>query len=458
MASTRDSIAFLAKADIVRKDVSATTKQEHKSHLGQFMTPAPTARFMAALFPRASGTCHLLDAGAGVGGLTCAFLDRWLEGGFDYDKVVTEAYEIDPRLNAHLREHLADYASRLPVEPIVSADDFIGANVQASIDRRPRFTHAILNPPYKKINTGSQHRLDLRRVGLEKVNLYTGFVALALDLLVAGGVLVAIIPRSFCNGPYYRPFRDWIFERASIRQMHLFEKRNSAFKDDKVLQENVILVLERGRPQGPVTVSTSTDDSFGDLTSTVHEFTKIVHPADRERFIHIPTSGELDPLDLPALSHTIASLELKVSTGPVVDFRMRAHTRAMPEPGTVPLLYPGHLVGYGTQWPLEGFRKPNAILEDDVSRKWLIPRGWYPVVRRFSSKEERRRIVAGVIDPRILPESELIGLENHVNFIHENKRPLSEALAKGLAVFLNTSAVEASFRRFNGHTQVKAAT
>ena len=48
----------------------------------------------------------------------------------------------------------------------------------------------------------------------------------------------------------------------------------------------------------------------------------------------------------------------------------------------------------------------------------------------FSSKEERRRIVASVVDPLFLAMRS-IGLENHLNVFHNNKEPLSEALAKG---------------------------
>ena len=55
---------------------------------------------------------------------------------------------------------------------------------------------------------------------------------------VREGQIVAIIPRSFCNGPYYRSFRDFILERAAIKQIHLFGSRNKAFMDDNVLQEN----------------------------------------------------------------------------------------------------------------------------------------------------------------------------------------------------------------------------
>jgi adenine-specific DNA-methyltransferase len=78
------------------------------------------------------------------------------------------------------------------------------------------------------------------------------------------------------------------------------------------------------------------------------------------------------------------------------------------------------------------------------------------VVRRFSSKEERRRIVASVVDPSVFGEAEKIGLENHLNVFHCDKKPLSETLARGLFVFLNSTAVDDNFRRFSGHTQVNA--
>jgi adenine-specific DNA-methyltransferase len=78
------------------------------------------------------------------------------------------------------------------------------------------------------------------------------------------------------------------------------------------------------------------------------------------------------------------------------------------------------------------------------------------VVRRFSSKEEKRRVVASVVDPAAFGDQPVLGFENHMNLFHENKRGLPESLARGLAVFLNTTAVDESFRRYNGHTQVNA--
>ncbi len=422
------------------------------------MTSAPVARFMASLFPPATQTtCVLLDAGAGIGALSCAFLDRWIAGdGFDFGNVEVQAYELDSTLRGHLTNTLEGYTKRLPVNVDVSPEDFITAAALQSMAPR-RFTHAILNPPYKKINSDSMHRLALRQVGIETVNLYSAFVALSLSLMKTGGQIVAIIPRSFCNGPYYRPFRDYILNNAAIHQMHLFASRNKAFRDDDVLQENVIIRLEKHGKQGPVTVSHSTDDSFTDLVAHEYPFDRIVFPSDSERFIHVPTTPEQYHLELSkGIASSLSGVGVGVSTGPVVDFRLRIHIQDEPGEDTVPLLYAGHFTSYETQWPKPGIKRGNAISLNDETRKWLYPNGWYTVVRRFSSKEEARRIIAGVVHPDAFPGAELLGFENHLNVFHEGKRGMPQALAYGVAVYLNTTAVDEYFRRFNGHTQVNA--
>ncbi|MGH8476281.1 MAG: hypothetical protein ACRER2_11025 [Methylococcales bacterium] len=101
-------------------------------------------------------------------------------------------------------------------------------------------------------------------------------------------------------------------------------------------------------------------------------------------------------------------------------------------------------------------KKPNAIKRNADTEKWLYPSGFYCVVGRVASKEEKRRIVASVVDPGTFDNVPVLGFENHLNLFHENKRGLPQALAHGLAVFLNTTAVDENFRRFKGHTQVNA--
>ena len=444
-------------ADSVGRQVSPRLAKGRKSELGQFMTPSNIARFMASLFPASDlKTCRLLDAGAGLGALSCAFLDRWVDGGFQFQEVQAFAYEIDDRLRGYLAEHLAAYDG---ATVHVSAEDFISSSNQLLFHTATDYTHAILNPPYKKINSHSSHRYELRALGIETVNLYSAFVALAVLQAAHEGQIVAIIPRSFCNGPYYRPFREFILQRAALRDIHLFESRSTAFKDDDVLQENIIIRLERGGVQGPVTITTSTDDSLSDFETHVYPFNRIVFPDDAEGFIHVPTSPDENTtaIDTPsAIRYSLADIGVNVSTGPVVDFRLKGYLSDMPAPGTVPLLYPSHFSINRTEWPIAGAKKPNAIQRNDDTEKWLFPNGHYCVVRRFSSKEEKRRIMASAVDPAAFGGAQALGFENHLNVFHENKRGLSESLANGLAVFLNTTVVDKAFRRFNGHTQVNA--
>jgi adenine-specific DNA-methyltransferase len=441
-----------------RLRVGKATAAQRKSDFGQFFTPASIAQFMAGLFePRSSESCRLLDAGAGVGSLSAAFLERWTDL-----QIQLDAFEIDETLHSHLHQRILEYGQSGLLQGNICGQDFIEAAV-GSISgnlfapRLPKYTHAILNPPYKKIHSNSRHRAALRQVGIDTVNLYSAFVALALALLEDGGQLVAIIPRSFCNGPYYRPFRKYLFQHSAIRQIHLFDSRRQAFKDDDVLQENLILVLERGASQGKVTITTSTDDRFTDLQTLHYEFDRIVLPDDPEQFIHVPTSAALTILEsLPGISYSLAETGIQVSTGPVVDFRLKEHLRAVPEAGTVPLLYPGHFKDQVLEWPQLDSKKPNGIQRNKETEKWLYPNGCYCVVRRFSSKEEKRRVMASVVVDQSFPDVEMLGFENHLNVFHEGKQGLPEALAYGLAAFLNSRAIDEYFRRFNGHTQVNA--
>jgi adenine-specific DNA-methyltransferase len=292
----------------------------------------------------------------------------------------------------------------------------------------------------------------LRGLGIETVNLYTAFLALAVAHSKDGGEIVAIIPRSFCNGTYFRPFRQWLLDRVALTHIHVFESRSKAFKEDEVLQENIIVHLRRGKAQGTVIVSTSHDSTFSDYKESVMQFSEIVKSRDAESFIHVPT---LEVNGAAALfSHSLEQLELTVSTGPVVDFRVRESWLSRPEANCAPMLYAHHFKGGGFSWPKE-HKKPNAVKLNDQTRKWLMPRGCYTVTKRFSSKEEKRRLVAYVVEPDLLPY-EQYGFENHLNVFHSEKNGLRPEIAHGLALFLNSTLVDKQFRNFSGHTQVNA--
>jgi len=442
--------------------------RERQGELGQFFTPSPVADFMASMFDPLPRNVRLLDAGAGEGALTAAFVSRCCEGHTGVRSIEATVFELDAEildaLGATMRqceELCSDAGIRFSVT--IHSADFIqemSAQIAGALfgAMPPMFDVAIANPPYRKIATDSEERRALHSIGVETSNLYTGFVALIQRLLAPGGQLVAITPRSFCNGPYFRPFREDLLSQLELRRFHVFESRQAAFRDDNVLQENIIFHAVKGDNQpGEVTISSSSGERGGDITATVFPFSEIVHPHDLEKFIHIPSAAShADAKEaLEGLTSTLGSLGVSVSTGRVVDFRLKDALRKNPERGTVPLLYPCHFNGGYVHWPrLEG-RKPNAILDNDETRQWLVPAGVYLLTKRFTSKEERRRLVACLFDPDRV-NAKWVGFENHLNYFHASGCGLDRTLALGLYAFLNSTVVDQYFRRFSGHTQVNA--
>lgn len=417
----------------------------NKAQLGQYLTPSSIANFMASLFSPKEQYIKLLDAGAGIGSLTIAAVNNVAATVGEID-----LWELDSNMIKYLESNL-----KFPQFKVsINNTDFIKDAVNIILkETLPKYTHVILNPPYKKINSNSSYRKNLSLIGIETVNLYPAFVSLSILLTESMGQIVAIIPRSFCNGPYYRSFRKFILSSCSIEQIHLFGSRNQAFKDDSVLQENIIIKLIKGKVQGDVKISHSENHNFLDLTSEVIPFNQVIKNNDPECFIHIPKTNKVVISKL--FNKSLAELKLSVSTGPVVDFRVKENWAFTPNQDTVPLIYPHNFVNKQLVYP-KFHKKPNSLVVDDNIKKWLYPNGNYVLVKRFSSKEEKKRVVAYLYESSKFNSSSYVGFENHFNLIHFNKSGLETTLAKGLICFLNSSIVDEYFRVFSGHTQVNA--
>ena len=434
----------VAVLDNIRLEVNARLDPSNKSKLGQFMTPSVIAEFMSKFFVETNSPINLLDCGAGIGSLTISALKHLK------NIASVEQWEIDPLMRSYLELN----NQKLNIPAIVHSNDFIEDAVNnLSFGLGTRFTHAIINPPYRKISSNSAHRLLLRTIGIETVNLYTAFLALTILLMKEKGQIVAIIPRSFCNGLYYKPFRELMLKHCSIENIHVFESRMTTFKDDDVLQENIIIKLVKGKQSSHTKVSSSYDHLFDNVDELTFPFERIVKPNDKERFIHIP-SDQFDVEDNPLFKETLSNLGLQVSTGPVVDFRIKKYLLDTPTDSSVPMLYPHHFVNGEIEYP-KAHRKAGAVeFHEDIKKSfWKI--GYYVLVKRFSAKEEKRRVVAYLINPDAI-NSNLLAFENGWNVIHIDKQGFDSILAKGLACFLNSSILDIYFRVFSGHTQVNA--
>lgn len=466
-SSSAEPVSLSARADVRRQRVMPTQLASARTELGQFMTPATVADFMASMFsPVSADAVRLLDPGAGIGSLTAAFIQRICQQAARPRYVDITACEVDSCLHTALETTLrecqvigADHAIEVTyrLKAVDFIDEFTDPVAGGLFSNDDCFTHVITNPPYKKLGSESAHRKMLRSVGIEATNLYAAFVSLAIKLLVPSGELVAITPRSFCNGPYFLPFRRLLLDNMAVQRIHTFGARDLAFKEDDVLQENIIFCARRAPQADLILLSSSHGLDLNAIDQRWAAVSEVFRADDPNLFIHIPVTEADAALirRMKTLNHSLDSLGISVSTGPVVEFRHDQYIHRQPNERTVPLIYPAHFENGFVRWPKPNGRKRNAIDNNDQTEKWLMPQGCYTLTRRFSSKEERRRIVAAVYDPSHVP-GEKVGFENHLNVFHVGGKGLHPSTARGLAVYLNSTPIDQFFRLFNGHTQVNA--
>ncbi len=461
--------ALLSSIEAARRDAPIRLDTRRRALMGQFLTPASVATFMAGMIECTKPVVRVLDPGAGLGSLSAAFVAAMCHRPQRPNAIALTAYEIDPLLVGYLRKTLdicraVCEEAGIRFEGRIVADDFLEAGASTfagdlfATGEKERFDCAILNPPYRKIRSESRERQLLRSIGLETTNLYAGFLAVTARLLAPLGEMVAITPRSFCNGPYFEPFRRFFLREMRFRRVHVFDARDRAFADDKVLQENIVFRAVRTADLDRVVVSASVDHGESGLRMRTIKHDELVRPSDPHAFIHIVPDSAGDPIRhrIRSLEASLSDLGLTVSTGRVVDFRAKEFLRTQPGRSTVPLIYPCHLQDGFVEWPNGQTRKPNALALGPRTDDLLVPEGYYVLTKRFSAKEERRRVVAAVYDPTRIVAAR-VAFENHLNYYHVGGTGLPVTAAKGLAAFLNSTLVDTYFRQFSGHTQVNAS-
>ncbi len=465
----------LERSEFYRLDAGRFLETKQRAVRGQFFTPPPVARFLASFSqPPEVEVIQFLDPGAGVGNLSAAWIEEILARDQLPRAIHLTACENDPLLTDYLKYTLDDClhaCNRRGVDLTweLVEDDFIATAVEWVADQplfaapKKKFHSAILNPPYRKINADSRARRLLHTAGIETSNLYTAFLWLVLKALAPDGELLAITPRSFCNGPYFRPFREALLSAANISRIHVFDSRQAAFSQDNVLQENIIFRAAKSLPcETSTAISSSQGPDDPDVVYREISPQDLVHSDDPAQVIHLVYDEMQEQIAqrIRGSKSNLDDLALQVSTGKVVDFRakeclVRDAAEAGLNAACVPLIYPVHFSDGAIVWPKAG-KKPNYLRVTESTRRLLVPAGVYVLVKRFSAKEEVRRISAAICRPESLPNGE-IAFENHLNYFHDRGNGLPLQLASGLATYLNSSLVDSYFRQFSGHTQVNAA-
>lgn len=452
--------------DILSRAVKLTNEyvdqmpKELRKKYGQFFTSQETALFMAGLFhvPENQETITALDPGAGSGILSMALIKK-LEYFGKIKRINLTCYENDPHILPVLQENLewASEHSTIKIEYKIIADNYILAQKEeyAGIveEKKHEFDIVIANPPYMKISKNTSEALSMPDVCYGAPNLYFLFAAMSLFNLKENGEMVYIMPRSWTSGAYFRKFREKLLSVGVLEHIHLFISRDKVFEGDSILQETIILKVRKStkKPSAITVTTTKTNADFSKMTTFKAPYSTVV--SGEAFYVYLVTNmEEVQTLEsLNQWKQNLPVLGMKMKTGLTVDFRNRDMLRNEPGEKTVPLFYAQHIQEGKVVFPIG---KENEYIT--TGKSGLLQRNLnYLFVKRFTAKEEARRLQCGVYLSRKNPEYTEISTQNKLNFICGTEA-LSECVVYGLYVLFNSTLYDCYYRILNGSTQVNS--
>lgn len=440
---------------------TATLSREEQRSLGQYMTPPSIAKFMASRLVANLRVDHarVLEPSAGGGILAAAVVEALLakqpEDRPGYIDLFL--FELDPRLVPGLEllcRQMADAceAAGVTLDWKIACEDFL----LSDLARRGQPIEGLItcsNPPFLKLNKTTDPRAHAHAYAVfGQPNIYSLFMAATARLTPPGGRWCFITPRSWMAGQYFKQARHTMLRHLTIDSLHAFENRREGFEEDAVLQETVIAWASgRQAVDHGTDIVLTRSQGAGDLDRS--EVTALpvdrVVGTDEHLMFSLPQEGA-DPFE--GWTATLRTYGLEVSTGPVVAFRAAEHIREASTPSSVPLLWLQHVRQQEISWPI---RKKREHISANAASAWmLVPNSPMVLMRRFSPKEDERRVTCSAYTGQ-LPGA-VIGLENHLNYIYRPGGRMSVDEARGLSAFLASKLVDDHFRALAGSTQVNA--
>ena len=315
-------------------------------------------------------------------------------------------------------------------------------------ERSAEFDLVIGNPPYGKTSLTSELRDKYSRSLFGHANLYGLFVDLSLRLVKKQGVVALITPTSFLGGQYFKKLRYLITSETSASHFEFVKDRNGVF--DGVQQETIITTY---------------------TSSTLHSGLKISElvPEGLNTFkVNIIGKGHIGKGESPWLlprefadvellakatrqTNTFKKMGLHVSTGPLV---WNQHKKNLNHDGEgLPLIWAHHITHLGlklTPSP-QGHGDHVRVMQD---KQKLITREQCIIVKRTTSKEQNRRILATLLPQAIIDKSGGVYIENHINMMHYKAPPI--IALEVIVLLLNSNIVDRIFRCVSGSTAVSA--
>lgn len=434
--------------------------RDEQKQLGQFMTPPAIARFMAERLVADINlaTVRVLEPAAGGGILAAAVIEALLGQQTPPTRIELYLFEYDARLVPALQTLVgkaseACQAKGVELDWNIANEDFLLSELAKS-GQPVEGLLTISNPPFFKLNKTTDPRAQVHAYAVYgQPNIYSLFMAACARLTHESGRWCFITPRSWMAGTYFRAARQTMLRHLVVEHLHAFESRREGFEEDAVLQETVI-AWARGRAAvdhaaSIVLTRSQGANDLGDAAVQTLPMARIVG-ADEHAMLSLPQEGAVDQFE--GWTSTLASYGLVVSTGPVIAFRAAEFIREQKVASSVPLLWLQHVGQQVVNWPVQ---KKREHIVTSAKNSWMLVKNEPMVLmRRFSPKEDVRRVTCAAYEAKL--PGQMLGLENHLNFIYRPGGTMSIDEVRGLSAFLASKPVDDHFRALAGSTQVNA--
>lgn len=188
---TKESIDYLKNTDIKKR-----------KKLGQYFTPKSIRELLLSKLPK-KDNADILDPACGSGEflLSCKkYFKNPILYGFDIDK------------------KLINISSKLVKNASIKNFDFLNIDIN-----KKKYDYIIGNPPYFELKLNEEIKKKYFDIIKGRVNIFSLFIKMGLDLLKDGGYLAYVVPPSMNNGAYFSKLREYIIKNSSLEYLHIID-------------------------------------------------------------------------------------------------------------------------------------------------------------------------------------------------------------------------------------------
>ncbi|GAA3525043.1 hypothetical protein GCM10022234_22440 [Aeromicrobium panaciterrae] len=301
------------------------------------------------------------------------------------------------------------------------------------------------NPPYGRVRLSVEDRERWAHVLYGHANLYSLFMAAAVEDLDQYGVLAALVPTSFTSGRYFENLRSYLATNARPLNVAFVVERD-AF--ESVLQETCLVTFGRRKKQFTGVMA---------VNGHAQSVARVKVPTTKLPWL-LPRRADDAVVAAAAATLPLRLVDLgyACSTGPLVWNRRAADLKARPHRDSVKVVWAGDI----EDGKLHQDKSRNAMrylkLRPNEADAFMVRTAPAVLVQRTTAPEQTRRLVTARLDDTTLTAwGGRVVVENHVNVLHPVvENPLLDL--DTLAAVLATETVDRVVRSLSGSVAVSA--